>query len=174
MRLITLVMFLIVSLPATAVDYGRFEADFDEAKPWNELETQLPGAPRETSQTRLELGPTARHEYFLDRDSISAGGDGVVRYTLIVRAAAGGRTVNFEGMRCASGEWKLYAFGRPDGSWSRNKHAAWTLIKDRENAGYHRELFAHYFCTVDGPADMKIITKALREGGVRRGDSWAY
>jgi hypothetical protein len=174
MRLITLAIILVVSVPAMAVDWGRFEADFDEAKPWNELEAQFPGAPQEVNLVRIDLGPAARHDYFLDRASISTGSDGVVRYTLIARSTGGARTVNFEGMRCVSGESKLYAFGRPDGTWSRNKNAAWARIKDREIAGYQRELFAHYFCTVDGPAEMKVITKALRQGGVRRGDSHTF
>lgn len=167
-------LLLALSLPTGAGDWGKFDIEFEEAKPWDELQAQLPGAPLEGNLARIDLGPAIRHEYLVDKTSVSSGGDGVVRYSVVVKAAGGARTVNFEGMRCETGEWKIYAFGRPDGTWVRNKYAKWSVIKDRESAGYHRELFYHYFCTVDGRGDMKTIAKAFREGGVRRGESRAY
>ncbi len=163
-------LLLTVSLASHAGDWGKFDIEFEEAKPWDELQAQMPGAPKSENLVRIDIGPAVSHHYFVDKTSISSGSDGVVRYSIIVKATGGAQTVNFEGMRCASGEWKLYAFGRPDGAWVRNKYARWSVIKDRETAGYHRELFYHYFCTVDGPGDMKVIDKALRQGGVRRGD----
>jgi len=81
-----------------------------------------------------------------------------------MRAGADG--VELDVMRCASGEWKLYAFGRPDGSWVRNKRASWVPVKDRETAGYHRELFYHYFCTVEGAVNLKYIHHLLKTGGL--------
>lgn len=123
---------------------------------------------------RIDLGSATRNEYFVDKTSVTSGSDGVVRYTVVIVSAGGARTVNFEGMRCTTSEWKLYAFGRPDGAWARNRYASWAVIKDRATADYHRELFAHYFCTVDGNGDMKVIDHALRVGGIRRGESYNY
>jgi hypothetical protein len=63
----------------------------------------------------------------------------VVRYTVVVKSPAGAETVSFEGMRCESGERKLYAFGRADGQgggeWSRNRYARWDVIKGRQQTG---------------------------------------
>lgn len=175
MRLIAPILTLFLVAPSWAIELVTFESDFEEeVKPWNELQASLPGVPKEENLVRLDLGPAVRNAYFVDKPSITPGSDGVVRYSILVRSAGGASTVNFEGMRCASGEWKLYAFGRPDGTWVRNKRANWAPIKDRELAGYHRELFYHYFCTVDGHGDMQVIQRALKSGGVRRGEETSF
>jgi hypothetical protein len=166
---------LAVARPAMAIDIVTFENDYEEEiKPWSELQTTLPGAPKEANMVRIDTGPAARATCDVDKASVSAGADGVVRYSVVIQAAGGARTVNYEGMRCATGEWKIYAFGRPDGSWARNRYARWTPLKDREIGGYHRELYYHYFCTVDGRADKTVIDRALRDGGIRRGESTSF
>lgn len=174
MRPLSISLLLALSLTASAGDWGQFDSEFEEAKPWNEIEAQLPGPPKPENLLRIDVGPATRHQYFVDTTSVSSSSDGVVRYSLVVKSTGGAQTVNFEGMRCESGEWKLYAFGRPDGTWVRNKYARWSIIKDRETAGYHRELYYHYFCTVDGVGDMKVIEKAFRQGGVRRGENPSF
>lgn len=148
----------------------QFEYDFDaEQKPWQEVQTQLPAPPKAAALHPFQVGGASPHRYFLDADSLSAGTDGVVRYTVVIRTAGGAENVTFEGMRCADGERKIYAFGHPDGTWSRNKYARWDPINARSDNSYHKELYFHYFCTVDGAADMKTIRRALDRGGIRRG-----
>lgn len=151
-------------------EWGKFEYDFDaDAKPWQEVQAQLPVRPKPESLKEVEVGGGRGHHYLIDQDSLSVDTDGVVRYTLLIRTAGGAENVNFEGMRCATGERKIYAFGRSDGQWSRNKYARWELIDARGAGSYHKELFFHYFCTVDGAGDMKTMRRALERGGIRRG-----
>ena len=101
--------------------------------------------------------------------SLSSGDDGVVRFTVVVRTAGGAENITYEGMRCTTGERKLYAFGRGDGEWSRNKYARWEPIDARGATSYHKELFYHYFCMVDGPGNMNLIRQAIERGGLSRG-----
>jgi hypothetical protein len=171
MRLIPTVIVLALALPARAGDWGKFDIEFEEAKPWTELQAQLPAAPKPESLVAIDIGAAIAHRVYVDKASVSSAGDGVVRYSVLIKATGGAQTVNYEGMRCESGEAKIYAFGRPDGSWVRNKYARWSRIQDRASFGYQRELFYHYFCTVDGRAEMKVIDQALRTGGLRRGES---
>lgn len=148
----------------------QFEHDFEaDEKPWEEIQAQLPAAPKAAALHEFKVGGRSGHRYFLDLDALSAGADGVVRYTLVIRTAGGAENVSYEGMRCTTGERKLYAFGRPDGQWARNRYAGWTPIEARRDDSYQKELFFHYFCTVDGAADMKTIRRALGQGGIRRG-----
>ncbi|TCJ13460.1 hypothetical protein EZJ19_10440 [Parasulfuritortus cantonensis] len=151
--------------------WGTFDYDFDaNQKPWKEIEAQLPPLPKPAGLRELDMGPAGGgHHYFVDVPSVTAASDGVVRYTVVIRTAGGAENVNFEGMRCATGEHKIYAFGHPDGSWSRNRYAAWQPVEARRDGSYQKELFFHYFCTVDGDADMKTIRRALERGGIRRG-----
>ena len=175
MRAYAIVCLSLLPVMALAQQWGQFEQEFDEAqKPWVELQAKLPMPPQAQALIAIEMGPTTSNHYFVDPASLSSEADGVVRYTMVIEAAGGARNVSFEGMRCASGEWKLYAFGRPDGEWVRNKYARWSGIKDRQANSYHRELFYHYFCTVDGVGELKVIRRALSDGGIRRGEDTMY
>jgi len=155
-----------LSFPAAA-DWGKFDVDFDEnVKPWQEIEAQLPSPPQAANLIPFPVGAT-RNRYAIDYSSVSVGTDGVVRYTVVIEASGGARNVSFEGMRCATGERKLYAFGRAD-SWSRNRNARWDIIKSRQADGYHRELFASYFCAGGmGEPELKRIQRLLKSGGYR-------
>ncbi|MFA5082562.1 MAG: CNP1-like family protein [Hydrogenophilaceae bacterium] len=148
----------------------QFEYDFDaDVRPWQEVQAQLPGVPKPESLREFVVGGGRGHHYFLDPASLTSGEDGVVRYTVVIRTAGGAENVSYEGMRCTDGERKIYAFGRPDGQWSRNRYARWDPIEARSETSYHKELFFHYFCTVDGAGDLKLIRHAIERGGIRRG-----
>lgn len=157
----------------TPADWRGFERDFDaEEKPWREIEANLPAYPRPENLVAFEVSAATRHRHFLDTASLSVGEDGVVRYTVVIRTAGGAENVSFEGMRCDTGERKLYAFGRPTGSgggeWLRNRHARWEPIPVRQAASYQRELFYHYLCTVEGKGDLTAIRRNLKQGGFYR------
>lgn len=158
------------SAPEEFAKWGQFEREFEEEQvTWQEIQSQLPAAPKADALHEFEMGGRGGHRYFLDLASLSSGEDGVVRYTVVIRTSGGAENINFEGMRCVNGERKIYAFGRGDGQWSRNKYARWDPIDARGATSYHRELFFHYFCTVDGPGDLKLIRRAIERGGIRRG-----
>ena len=89
----------------------NFDDEFDK-KPWQEVETQLPPAPREETLIPFYVSPTAQGVFSVDGATISVGSDGVVRYVLVVVAHGGARNVSYEGLRCDTRERRLYAFGR--------------------------------------------------------------
>jgi hypothetical protein len=157
----------------TQADWRGFERDFEaEEKPWREIEASLPAYPRPDNLVAFEVSAATRNRHFLDMASLSVGEDGVVRYTVVVRTEGGAENVSFEGMRCDTGERKLYAFGRSTGSdggeWVRNRFARWEPIAARQATGYHRALFYHYLCTVEGKGDLAAIRRYLRQGGLYR------
>lgn len=150
---------------------GGFENDFDEnAKAWKEIQAQLPPYPKVDNLVEFSVSSATSNRFFIDYNAINVGADGVVRYSVLIRSPSGAETVNFEGMRCETGERKLYAFGRPNGEWSRNRFAKWEPIPARQATSHQRELFFHYLCTVDTAGDLKKIQYAVKHGGVRRGE----
>jgi hypothetical protein len=166
MRPPLLLLGLLAVAPVHA-GWGDFDYDFDaNKKPWEEVQAQLPAAPKAENLTPFQVSSASAHRHFVDFTSVSAGEDGVVRYTVVVRSAGGAENISFEGMRCTTGERKLYAFGRPDGTWSRNRNARWEPIQSRQATSYQRVLFFHYFCTVEGAANLTAMQRNLRQGGV--------
>ena len=88
-------------------------------------------------------GPGGGFRYFIDASSLSVA-EGIVRYVLVARSAEGVENVSYEGMRCASGEVRIYAVGRA-GGWSGTP-GAW-----RGPLPWHRPLYREYFCPLKTP-----------------------
>lgn len=183
MRFITALVLGLMAFPALAdreatiwgdsYRQGGFEYDFDEnAKTWKEIQAQLPPYPKADHLVEFTVSAATSNRFYIDYNSINVGGDGVVRYSVLIRSPSGAETVSFEGMRCETGERKLYAFGRQDGKgggeWSRNRFAKWEPIPARQASSHQRELFFHYLCAVETAGDLKKIQYAVRHGGIRR------
>jgi hypothetical protein len=181
-RTLALVCLTLLSVTVHA-EWGDFEHDFEaNQKSWKEIESLLPPAPLPANLIEVKLDASTRNQLFIDQASLSIGNDGVVRYTAIIRTPSGAKNVSYEGLRCETGERKLYAFGRRSANaggkdadkdagndantWSRNRYAKWEPIQARLAGGYHRELFFHYLCTVNTKRDLPTLLRLLKTGGL--------
>jgi len=121
----------------------------------------LPSFPRREGRLPFAASATSDFHFFVDRSSISVGADGVVRYTLIAVSPLGVENVSFEGQRCKSGEHKVYAVGRTDGTWSR-REGPWRPATQR----WQHTLRVEYFCPRGAPIRTAADgVDALRRGG---------
>lgn len=147
-----------IFLSAAAIVHAqsRFEEDFDdEDKPWQEIAVQLPAAPVAENLLPFYVSATATQSFVIDAKSLTVGTDGVIRYTLVATSATGAKNISYEGIRCQSFEKKLYAFGHPDGSWSRSRRDKWEPIVRNAANRQQATLALDYFCqglTVAGTA----------------------
>ncbi|MFJ3055988.1 CNP1-like family protein [Herbaspirillum sp. NPDC087042] len=143
-----------------------FDEDFDdEAKPWQELAVQLPPTPQDQNLAEFYLSPNATMKAYIDTASVSIGADKVVRYTVVTRTEGGAVNVMYEGMRCETWEKKTYAFGHPDGKWSRSRRDKWQPIRDIGANRIDGALFRDYFCDGKMIADnenVKSIVQRLK------------
>ncbi len=143
-----------------------FDEDFDdEAKPWQEVAVQLPPTPQDQNLAEFYLSPNATMKAYVDTASVSIGTDKVVRYTVVTRTEGGALNVMYEGMRCETWEKKTYAFGHPDGKWSRSRRDKWQPIRDIGANRIDGALFRDYFCDGKMIADnenVKSIVQRLK------------
>lgn len=165
-------LLLLCLLPATSLaagfdqsSWGKFEYDFEE-KPWAELEAQLPSAPKPENLLPFYVSAATDNRFFVDSASMSVGEDGVVRYTLVIKSAAGASNISYEGMRCSSGEVKRYAFGRHDGSWGKARNARWEDIRYKDVNRQHHMLYDDFFC----PRGIAVRSPAEAINALRRGE----
>jgi len=120
--------------------------DFGE-KPFQENKIVLPAAPKPESLIRFDAGPARRgFEHFVDRDSLAVGEDGVIRYVLVVKSDMGAENRTYEGIRCATRERRVYAYGRRDGSWMEPRDAEWKKIGMPSLEGPIYVLYNDFFC----------------------------
>lgn len=142
----------------------KFDGEFEQ-KPWAEVEHQLPPAPEAGNLLSIDIGSLSDNKFAIDELSVVFGSDEVVRYTLVVTSASGARNVSYEGLRCATGERRLYAFGRSDGNWSKARNSAWVRIEENGLNRHHAALFREYFCAVGGSvSDTASARRVLRYG----------
>lgn len=153
-------MFAVLAVlhPAFA-QWREWDADFDEERrPWKEIEAKIPPFPRSADLVPFDPGGGTLHRYYLDARSLSIGEDGVVRYTLVLKAAGGPSSVSFEGIRCESREQKYYAVGSSDGNWMRARNPQWRGIGQMDsNHRHHYVLYSEYLCT------NKLPVRTVRE-----------
>lgn len=158
-------VLLLAWLPGLALGgWGDFEYDFDQGKPWVELQAQLPPYPDVASALPFFVSAATDNRFLIDRASLSVGEDGVVRYTLIAISPSGATNITFEGIRCATREYKIYAFGR-NSQWSRNRYAAWMPIRYQVRNRPQHVLYTDFFCPGALIArDAQDIVFALKRG----------
>jgi hypothetical protein len=123
------------------------DQDFDDQnKAWSEVVLKLPAAPAPENLLPFYVSPTATQSFAIDVASLVVGVDGVIRFTLVSTSASGARNVSYEGIRCLSYERKSYAFGHPDGSWSRSRRDRWEPIVNNAANRTHASLAQDFFC----------------------------
>ena len=141
-----------------------FDSEYDE-KPWAEIEVQLPAFPEQENLVPFKVGSVSDKQFFVDGASISVGSDDVIRYSLVVVSSTGAQSISFEGMRCATGERRVYAFGRSDKTWSKARGNSWVKLQGGSN-NHNVALYSDYFCTVAERAivSQKDAIRVLRYG----------
>lgn len=148
-------------------DAERGELPFDDSviTPWVESGGEPPSLPPDDALTQLDLeelqaGMTA----YTHQPSISVdASDRVPRYWLIIKGDGGGYNATYEGLRCNTREYKIYAYGHPERSEPVRlvKAPKWRSL-DADLAGYRREVARTYFCGGVRPRTMREIDAALR------------
>ncbi len=150
---------------AQAFSAGEPEEE-EFGRKWAEGAIEIPAPPQPENLIAFYVSAATDNRFFIDATTVTVSPDGVVRYVLVIETASGARSVSFEGMRCEARERRIYASGRPDGSWSRSRNAEWRQIRDAGSNRYHMALFAEYFCpegVIVRSADE--ARDALRRGG---------
>ena len=120
-------LFAILAALSWRPAVADFEEDFNDKK-WQEVVVQLPAAPQQENLLPIYVSAATDNEFFVDGSTLTVTADGVVRYVLVVQTAGGARNVSFEGLRCETRERRIYASGRPDGSWSKSRNNEWRRI----------------------------------------------
>lgn len=159
---------LLAAGPALA-QWDGWDYKYDrEITPWAEMQQLLPAYPVEQNLIPLDVGAASPHHFFVDGKSVSTGSDGVVRYTLVIKAAGGASNVSFEGIRCESREQKYYAIGRSDRTWARARNPQWQPIEFRQVNAQHITLYGEFLCRGKIMVESaEQIVQALRRGPVR-------
>ena len=93
---------------------------------WKETEVPPPPAFDVGKLVTFDVSNTSSLVYGVDPSTIRISiADSIVRYVMVATSASGARNVMYEGIRCATGEFKTYARYSPDGRWSMVSNPEW-------------------------------------------------
>jgi len=102
---------------------------------WAEEPTPPPPALSKSRLIPIDMPLHVAVKVAVDPDSISVGGDGVVRYVLVVTNTTGTTSAFYEGVRCITDEVKTYARLGSSGQWTLLESPTWKPVSDNLPAG---------------------------------------
>ncbi|MBI5462095.1 MAG: CNP1-like family protein [Gammaproteobacteria bacterium] len=143
--------------------------NFVEREPWKETLRDLPAYPdgKQYVAVSVQIAGSAM-QMFVDEPSLTLGDDGIVRYVLLLRSPTGAENLFYEGMRCATQEWRSYAYGTSGGTWQALGDTPWRLIRGQGFERYREQLFRYYLCNAKvGPLPRDEMLKRMRYGAPR-------
>lgn len=138
------------------LNHGRFEP-----KEWQEEAVPPPPEFDIRRLVPLDMPHYMSLRFGVDPKTMSVTGDGVVRY-VVVAYREGTQTVNafYEGVRCATDEYKTYARYSGD-QWNAVTMPEWKRIDDR-NSVYTHQLAKQSLCA-GGRAPRSTVADMIRE-----------
>jgi hypothetical protein len=159
-----LALALILPIAACAQTRGIEGSPADDARS-AEVQGQLPEFPKPENYLRLPVSATTPFTFFVDAKSVGIDKDGVVRYSLIAKSTEGVLNVSYEGIRCSARQFRVYAYGRPDSTWSETRISQWQPIPADARNAQRAVLHGDYFCSKSrmiGTAEDAV--RALQSG----------
>jgi hypothetical protein len=160
-----IVPFLLVFSPVIFADEdkGWTGVPFVEPPAWKEEAHSLPAYPDTDHLLELPASlPGYDFRVFIDPDSLSVGGDRVVRYTLVIVSTSGVRNISYEGLHCNKHQYRRYAYGSGD-KWFPIEASPWIRVRDIGMDHYRHVLYWDYLCSPSRPSlDAESMLRRIR------------
>ncbi len=117
---------LLLSLVLSPAAWGQLGSDDPD---WKELDVPPPPAFDLGNLVTFEVSANSSLVYGVDPAAIHIStADGIVRYVMVASSASGARNVMYEGIRCATGEFRTYARYSPEGGWKKAAQPEWRSL----------------------------------------------
>ncbi len=117
-----------------------------EEQPFVEANVPPPPYPKDANLAEFYLRGQTTNRFFIDTSSLTVGPDRIVRFALVIRTPENTETTTFSGLRCSEREWKDYAYGRSDRTWSLDPSPQWRRIQELNFNNYRGTLYQDYLC----------------------------
>ncbi len=101
---------------------------------WKELEVPPPPSFDKDKLIAIDMPVYVTLKFGVDPATLTITSDGVVRYVMVAINSAGSVNAMYEGIRCASGEFKTYARFNSSGQWSALKDPQWRPLNDNNTS----------------------------------------
>ncbi len=136
-----------------------------ELMDWKEGDIPPPPAFDAGKLLTLDVSTSSALVFGVDPATIRISGDGIVRYVMVATSASGARNVIYEGLRCATGEYKTYARHTPEGAWVKVTNPEWRSMFGNAPSKHALQFARVGACDNTVPASsVREIVRRLKEG----------
>lgn len=138
--------------------WAQFAADNPDWK-----EADVPDAPA-FDVNRLvgfEVSRGVDLNFGVDPATVTIGKDGVVRYVVVARSASGALNAMYEGIRCATAEFRVYARFTPGSGWTRLPQGDWRSLRESTVSRHTMQLARQGAC--NGHAPPSSVPSLIRD-----------
>ena len=157
------------SLPSLLLAFGLSLAAIgasaqlaDPDPDWKEVEVPPPPAFRTDKLIFLEMPRHMSIKVGVDPDTLKVTGDGIVRYVVVASSPGGNVNASYEGIRCLTGEVKIYARHSASAQWKPVTDAQWKPLNANQPS-LHALALAR-----QGACDGRAVATHSTEEMVRR------
>lgn len=129
---------------------------------WKELEIAPPAQFSTQRLVPIEMPRYMSVRLGVVPESLTVSGDGIVRYVMVATSPSGSVNATFEGIRCRTGEVKVYARHGSDGQWNRIDNAPWKSLSGNQPSMHALALARQGACdgrAATGASPEEIIRK---------------
>ena len=131
---------------------------------WKEVEVPPPPALRKEGLVPLDMGSSVLR-WGVDPASITIANDRVVRYVVVAQGQGGAVNALYEGLRCSTGEVKVYARYSGD-KWVSATGSEWKPLDNNNAATRHSLLIARNGVCIAGGTNRSPVEIARDLGRV--------
>ncbi len=141
-----------------------YETGETDIKRWKEESLKLPDFPENAYLQEFFVSGAARNVFMVDTRALTFGDDHVARFVLVIETPSGVRNVFYEGIRCDTGFYKIYATGGAGGNWQLTHSDDWRDIQYAGVNRYHGALWKEYLCEGGFPLPKDKVISLMKEG----------
>ena len=136
-----------------------------EPEEWKESEAPPPPAFNASQLIALNMPPYVTLQVGVDPATLVITPDGIVRYVVVARNAAGSTTAMYEGLRCATGQVKTYARQTAGSAWAVVNNPQWQALNARLPSKHAMVLAYQGVCDSPGTTASSVadIVRALKK-----------
>ncbi|MDB5857384.1 MAG: hypothetical protein JWQ76_1073 [Ramlibacter sp.] len=135
---------------------------------WKEQDAPPPPALRTSGLIPLDV-PGSGLRFGIDPSSVAIGTDRVVRYVVVASSPSGAVNAIYEGLRCSTGEVRVFARHNPDSGWVPAQGSVWQPLHSVPNSRYSLLVARNGACVGEAPnGSAAQIVRDLRSGVDRR------
>lgn len=131
---------------------------------WTEEQVTAPPAFSKDRLIPLDMAPHVSVAVGVDPQTIVVGGDGVVRYVIVMTNATGSTNAVYEGIRCITDEVKTYARLSASGQWSLLANPAWKALTESMPSQHAKAFARQGGCQSRSATSQQEIVSALKAG----------